>query len=144
MTPGHLPSCCLLTFVNTAQTLNCAAFSWDAARVLAGFSDSTVRVYDQRTMAAQQLSEALQRALAVDVETLMARAVTTLSGHSGAALPLLYFLARLAALPRRMPGWPQPSSSLPFTNKTPEKHPPSNPTLPSPTHSPSSQAPCTA
>jgi hypothetical protein len=50
-------------------------------------------------MAAQQLSEALQRALAVDVETLMARAVTTLSGHSGAASLSLAFPAAPHAAP---------------------------------------------
>lgn len=46
-----LPSCAFLTFVNTAQALNCAAFSADGGTVAGGFADSTVRLYNLQRMA---------------------------------------------------------------------------------------------
>lgn len=79
----HPPSSCFFTFVNTRQTLNCVDFSWDAARVVGGFSDSSIRIYDLKRMAAEQLSEEFLNELDIDEEELMSRAVTQLWGHSG-------------------------------------------------------------
>jgi len=48
--PDALPSCAFFTFVNTAQSLNCAAFTPDSTHLIGGFADSTVRLYDLRRM----------------------------------------------------------------------------------------------
>lgn len=82
---SQLPSCAFFTFVNTRQTFSSCTFSWDASRVAAGFSDSAVRIYDMKRMAAEQLSPELLEDMELDEEDLMTRTVTTLRGHSGAA-----------------------------------------------------------
>jgi transcription initiation factor TFIID subunit 5 len=47
-----LPSCAFFTFFNTAQSLNCVAFTSDASIVAGGFADSSVRLYDLQARAA--------------------------------------------------------------------------------------------
>ncbi|EFN55699.1 hypothetical protein CHLNCDRAFT_133982 [Chlorella variabilis] len=67
-----LPSCCFFTFFNTHQSLNCVAFSSDAAAVAGGFADSSVRLYDLQARA----SGAAAGAAPADW-------VTYFAGHSG-------------------------------------------------------------
>ncbi|KAI3425901.1 hypothetical protein D9Q98_007874 [Chlorella vulgaris] len=62
-----LPSCCFFTFFNTHQSLNCVAFSSDAAVVAGGFADSSVRLYDLQARASAAAGDW----------------VTYFSGHSG-------------------------------------------------------------
>jgi transcription initiation factor TFIID subunit 5 len=58
VSPDALPSAAFFTFVNTQQTLNCAALSADGARVAGGFADSSLRVYDLRADAAARAAAA--------------------------------------------------------------------------------------
>ncbi|GFR43957.1 hypothetical protein Agub_g5100 [Astrephomene gubernaculifera] len=46
------PSCAFFTFVNAKQTLTCCAFNRDGSKIVAGFTDSSVRLYDMPTITA--------------------------------------------------------------------------------------------
>ncbi|KAG2498907.1 hypothetical protein HYH03_003098 [Edaphochlamys debaryana] len=46
------PSCAFFTFVNAKQTLNCCTFNRDGSKIVAGFTDSSVRLYDMPTISA--------------------------------------------------------------------------------------------
>lgn len=46
--PQQLPTCCFFTLFNTKQTLCSMDFHNDASHVAAGFSDSSVRIYNMK------------------------------------------------------------------------------------------------
>ncbi|GIL98625.1 hypothetical protein Vretimale_3968, partial [Volvox reticuliferus] len=46
------PSCAFFTFVNAKQTLTACAFNRDGSKIVAGFTDSSVRLYDMPTISA--------------------------------------------------------------------------------------------
>lgn len=46
LSPEALPSVCFYTFFNTYANMNCSAISTDSSLVAAGFSDSTVKMWD--------------------------------------------------------------------------------------------------
>jgi transcription initiation factor TFIID subunit 5 len=46
LSPEALPSICFYTFFNTYANMNCSAVSTDSSLVAAGFSDSTVKMWD--------------------------------------------------------------------------------------------------
>ncbi|PNW75451.1 hypothetical protein CHLRE_12g526950v5 [Chlamydomonas reinhardtii] len=50
VTAATPPSCAFFTFVNAKQTLNCSTFNCDGSKIVAGFNDSSVRVYDMPTI----------------------------------------------------------------------------------------------
>lgn len=73
-----LPSCAFFTLVNTAQSLNCAAFTTDSTQLIGGFADSTVRLYDL-----QRLGRPPGKGAALDCSS-QGAACRVLHGHSGA------------------------------------------------------------
>ncbi|KAL4432555.1 hypothetical protein ABPG77_000492 [Micractinium sp. CCAP 211/92] len=73
-----LPSCAFFTFFNTHQSLNCVAFTSDAAVVAGGFADSSVRLYDLRARA-QGCSSG---ATAADASGASHDWISTFHGHS--------------------------------------------------------------
>ena len=62
-----LPSAAFFTFVNAQQTLNCVTMSSDASRAVAGFADSSLRIYNTNN----------------ENTSAGAAAPTVLHGHSG-------------------------------------------------------------
>ncbi|XP_044464293.1 transcription initiation factor TFIID subunit 5-like [Mangifera indica] len=84
-----LPSVCLYTFINTHNSLNCASISHDGSLVAAGFSDSSLKVWDMAKLGQQTGSSVLQgeNDTTGKEDTLGAngskRSYTLFQGHSG-------------------------------------------------------------
>ncbi|EXB86688.1 Transcription initiation factor TFIID subunit 5 [Morus notabilis] len=82
-----LPSVSLYTFVNTHNGLNCSSISSDGSLVAAGFSDSSLKVWDMAKLGQQSVDSGLQG----DSETTPnefgtsggKRSYTLFQGHSG-------------------------------------------------------------
>ena len=82
-----LPSAAFFTFVNAQQTLNAVGVSSDAARLAAGFSDSSLRIYtlDNSSSSSSNSGAAMSNGngIAPNASTPPSTAPTILRGHAG-------------------------------------------------------------
>lgn len=82
-----LPSVSFYTFINTHNGLNCSSISHDGSLVAAGFSDSSLKIWDMAKLGQQSVGSVLQS----DGETTLnefgssggKRSYTLFQGHSG-------------------------------------------------------------
>ncbi|GMN35298.1 hypothetical protein TIFTF001_005210 [Ficus carica] len=87
LSSGTLPSVSFYTFINTHNGLNCSSISHDGSLVAAGFSDSSLKVWDMAKLGQQSVGSVLQS----DSETTPnefgssggKRSYTLFQGHSG-------------------------------------------------------------